>query len=167
MLTSPETLLNPLQLNERRIIKTNSVEETLDLGEKFSFQLVSLRPSLVFLYGDLGCGKTYFTKGIARGFKIDENYVCSPTFILMREHHTDLIDLFHCDLYRIKESIEEIQYLDLFNEITDNGVFVIEWPPQIGMNNLEGLKELFSSFFSVRFARNEDYSRSISFERIF
>ncbi len=173
MLTSQETLQNPLLLNDRLIVKTSSVEETIDSGHRFSEQLALKRPCLVFLFGDLGCGKTYFTKGIARGFGIDEDYVCSPTFILMREHHNESVDLFHCDLYRIKDSIEEIHYLDLFNDLTEKAVFVIEWPPEINRNNLDGLKEMFSSFFSVKIDRPhlsyraEDYSRSLSFERIF
>lgn len=165
MLINPETLPSQLPLNEIFSAVSHSVDETLDIaGNSASwFQL----PGIVFLNGDLGSGKTYFTKGIARYFGIDQDSVCSPTFVLMREHHAERVDLYHIDLYRINNSMSEIHYLDFFNDITAQSVFVIEWAPERTEIDLQAFRTLFSSAFSVSISRNDDESRNIGIEKLF
>ncbi|MFU0782894.1 MAG: tRNA (adenosine(37)-N6)-threonylcarbamoyltransferase complex ATPase subunit type 1 TsaE [Thermoanaerobacterium thermosaccharolyticum] len=106
--------------------KTKSPNET----EKIGFKLGSLlkRGSIVLISGELGVGKTVFTKGIAKGMGIDD-YVTSPTFMIVNEHLGD-IPLYHFDVYRIDDYTElyDIGYEEYFY---GDGVCVIEWPEKI------------------------------------
>ncbi|MDK2807062.1 MAG: tRNA threonylcarbamoyladenosine biosynthesis protein TsaE [Thermoanaerobacterium sp.] len=106
--------------------KTKSPNET----EKIGFKLGNLlkRGSIVLISGELGVGKTVFTKGIAKGMGIDD-YVTSPTFMIVNEHLGD-IPLYHFDVYRIDDYTElyDIGYEEYFY---GDGVCVIEWPEKI------------------------------------
>lgn len=83
------------------------------------------QPGDVYLLsGNLGAGKTCLTQGIARGLGIEE-YVMSPSFVIMREHHGRL-PLYHIDLYRL-ESVEEAADLGLDDYLYGKGVSVVEW----------------------------------------
>ena len=75
--------------------------------------------------GDLGVGKTVFTKGLARGLGITEP-VSSPTFTIVQEYREGRLPLYHFDVYRIGdlEEMEEIGYEDYFY---GDGVCLIEW----------------------------------------
>ena len=75
---------------------SNSVAETEELGAQLAARL---RPGDVVAYtGDLGAGKTAFTRGIARGLGIPER-VTSPTFTIVNEYEGGRLPLFHFDLY--------------------------------------------------------------------
>ena len=93
---------------------THSPEETEALGAKFA---LSLHPGDVVAFsGDLGAGKTAFTRGVLRGLGYTGR-VTSPTFAIANEYHTDRADVAHFDLYRIldSEALFEIgfdEYLD-------------------------------------------------------
>ncbi|MFH1593703.1 MAG: tRNA (adenosine(37)-N6)-threonylcarbamoyltransferase complex ATPase subunit type 1 TsaE [Candidatus Omnitrophota bacterium] len=109
---------------------TKSPAETLDLGYRLGKTLA--RGSVVALIGELGAGKTIFTKGIAKALGVKEyEYVNSASFVIMKEY-TDLlkrsrrIPLYHFDLYRIKSShdLETVGCEDLFY---GKGVSVVEW----------------------------------------
>ncbi len=80
---------------------------------------------IIFLIGDLGSGKTTFTKGIASGIGIDE-IITSPTFSLLNYYDGDRINLCHIDLYRI-EGINDFSELGIEEYITKNNVLIIEW----------------------------------------
>ena len=76
-------------------------EETLKLGCKFGRTLK--KGSVVALVGELGTGKTLFTKGIAKGLGIkDYEYVNSPSFVIVKEYESNKTHLYHFDLYRLK-----------------------------------------------------------------
>ncbi|MBQ4062433.1 MAG: tRNA (adenosine(37)-N6)-threonylcarbamoyltransferase complex ATPase subunit type 1 TsaE [Christensenellaceae bacterium] len=96
------------------------VSETELIGERLGKVLKS--DDVVFLTGELGAGKTAFTRGIARGMGITST-VKSPTFTIVREYEGRL---FHFDLYRIK-SEEELFDID-FESYLSRGTCVIEWP---------------------------------------
>lgn len=81
---------------------------------------------LLCLFGELGSGKTVFTKGIAEGLGIPEKNVISPSFVLIREHTCGRIPLYHFDLYRVK-NINEIFCLGYEEYFYDQGVCVVEW----------------------------------------
>ena len=103
-------------------ILTNSEHETEAAGARLAGSLRA--GDVVLLYGDLGAGKTAFTRGLARGLGIDPADVSSPTFTLIQEYHGRLT-LYHVDLYRLDE--REVDDLGLEELVLGDGVVVIEW----------------------------------------
>jgi tRNA threonylcarbamoyladenosine biosynthesis protein TsaE len=103
---------------------SNSPEETEALGASLA---KLLKPGdNITLSGNLGSGKTLFTKGIARGLKIDNpEYVNSPSFVVIKEY-TGRVNLYHFDLYRL-DSLNDIEYIGVRDYLDGNGVVVIEW----------------------------------------
>jgi len=103
---------------------TNSVDETIDLGKQIGASLKG--GQTVLLSGDLGAGKTHFTKGIALGMGVTE-VVTSPTFAIHNVYYGTTLTLNHFDFYKV-ESAEEIANLG-FDEIigATDGVCVMEW----------------------------------------
>ncbi len=98
-------------------------QDTFALGEKIGKEA---RPGDVFaLLGDLGVGKTVFTKGFAKGLGIQE-HVNSPTFTILQVYDEGRLPLYHFDVYRIgdPEEMDEIGYEDYF---FGNGVCLVEW----------------------------------------
>lgn len=107
---------------------TNSGSEMEKLGEEFAHKLSV--GDKIFLHGELGAGKTTFTKGLAKGLGIVSR-VISPTFVLIRKHALDNLNFYHIDLYRI-EGKEEIQTLGLSEIFEDkNSVVVVEWAERL------------------------------------
>lgn len=107
-------------------IYTNSGDETIALGMKFS----SLLPngSIICLTGDLGAGKTTFTRGVAKGLNINE-IVQSPTFNIMKIYFKGDRPLIHIDAYRLLDIDTDIgldEYIGF-----ETGVTLIEWPMYI------------------------------------
>ena len=101
-----------------------SHEDTLNLGKKIGDVL---KPGdILLLEGDLGAGKTTFTQGLAEGLGVDE-FVNSPTFVIINEYFSGHLPLYHMDLYRLED---EAQLYDLGVEeyFFGNGVSVVEWP---------------------------------------
>jgi tRNA threonylcarbamoyladenosine biosynthesis protein TsaE len=83
---------------------------------------------IVLLYGDLGTGKTTFTKGFIRSLLKDNSLsVTSPTFALVRVYDNDY-KIYHADLYRLSDP-EEIPYVGLFED--SEGIYLIEWPERL------------------------------------
>ncbi|AEX84914.1 ATPase, YjeE family [Marinitoga piezophila KA3] len=82
----------------------------------------------ILLYGDLGTGKTTFTKGFIRSYLGDEEInVTSPTFALVRIYENS-VKIYHADLYRLSDP-EEIPYVGLFDD--SDGIYLIEWPERL------------------------------------
>lgn len=110
----------------RKISK--SVEETMEIGENFARGLK--KGDVVALIGDLGAGKTVFTKGIAKGLGVkNSRYVNSPTFVIIKEYEGRL-PLYHFDLYRLDghSGFDDMNYEEYFY---GDGVTVIEWADKI------------------------------------
>ena len=86
--------------------------------------------NVIFLYGEMGVGKTTFVRYLINGFqkanKLELTEVTSPTFNLLNEYQINKIKINHYDLFRLK-SPEEIKNLDLFED-TLNTITLIEWP---------------------------------------
>jgi tRNA threonylcarbamoyladenosine biosynthesis protein TsaE len=103
-------------------VDTASERETEQAGERFA---VGLAPGdVVYLYGDLGAGKTAFVRGMARGLGANPADVSSPTFTLIQEYATTKATLYHVDLYRLEPA--EIDDLGL-DDLIGSGVVAIEW----------------------------------------
>jgi len=109
-------------------INLSSEKKTEELAGKF---LKKLKPgNIVFLYGEIGVGKTTFVRYLINGLqkknKLKITEVTSPTFNLLNEYQINQIKINHYDLFRLK-SIEEIKNLGLFED-NKNTVTLIEWP---------------------------------------
>lgn len=107
----------------KTIIETNAEQETFALGERVGQKV--LPGTVITLQGDLGVGKTIFTKGVAKGLNIQEP-VTSPTFTIVQIYEEGRLPFYHFDVYRIGdiEEMEEIGYEDCFY---GEGVSLVEW----------------------------------------
>lgn len=103
--------------------ETFGEEETYKLGEQMGKQAQA--GQIYTLIGDLGVGKTVFTKGFAKGLGITE-HVNSPTFTILQVYDGGRLPFYHFDVYRIGdvEEMEEIGYEDCF---FGEGVCLVEW----------------------------------------
>lgn len=107
-------------------IITKSERETENFGKEIGKKLKG--NEVIALYGDLGVGKTAFTRGLVNCFGI-KNAVTSPTFTLVNEYTCPKFKIYHFDMYRVKtlEDLESTGFFDYMNR----GVFVIEWSENI------------------------------------
>ena len=107
-------------MNEQ--ILSESEEDTAAAGERLGRSLDA--GDVVLLYGDLGAGKTAFTRGLARGLGAAADEVTSPTFTIIQEY-PGATTLYHVDLYRLEEA--EVDDLGLEELVLGDGVVAIEW----------------------------------------
>lgn len=106
-------------------IISHSAEETEKIGFDISQKLNG--NEVIALFGDLGMGKTAFTRGLSRGLGVN-NGVSSPTFALVNEY-SGKYNIYHFDMYRVT-SWDDLYSTGFFDYI-DNGVLVIEWSENI------------------------------------
>lgn len=133
---------------------THSEEETVLLGKKLGEKLK--KSDVVALDGTLAAGKTYFTKGIALGLKIQEE-ITSPTFTVISEY-SGRLPLYHMDIYRLAGE-EDFLNIGAEDMLYGNGVCVIEWS--------EKIREILpKNTISVKISINSNNSRSISIDNI-
>ena len=103
---------------------SKSAQETINFAARFAKRLKA--GDTIGLFGNLGSGKTTFTKGLAKGLGVeDARYVNSPTFVLIKEYE-GRIPLYHFDLYRL-DSLKDIEDLGFDDYLSSDGVMVIEW----------------------------------------
>lgn len=106
-------------------ITTYSEKETIEIAQNIESEKF---PNMVIcLEGDLGSGKTIFTKGFAQALGIEEN-VTSPTFNIIKEYTTGEMPLYHMDVYRLDGNVSELGIEEYFNK---GGVTIIEWSDMI------------------------------------
>ena len=103
---------------------SDSPERTMEIGKEYAKSLKD--GDVVLLYGDLGAGKTAFTKGVALGLGIRAN-VTSPTYAYMNDYGGVL---YHYDCYRLSSG-EDAEGLGLTDYFYSDGVCLIEWPDNI------------------------------------
>ena len=108
-----------------------------------------LKPgNIVFLYGEMGVGKTTFVRYLINEFQKSKNLaiteVTSPTFNLLNEYQVNDQIIKHYDLFRLKDKLE-IENLDLF-ENSKNTITLIEWPELIEKKNLINIIDLIFSY---------------------
>ncbi len=107
--------------------ETHSPEETEALGQRLAEQL---KPGDVVAYfGDLGAGKTAFTRGLARGLDVREP-VTSPTYTIVNEYLSGSMPLFHFDMYRLG-SAEEVFDIGWEDYLSRGGVCAVEWSENV------------------------------------
>lgn len=135
------------------VFESNSEKDTFDMGRQIGEKAV---PGDVYtLVGDLGVGKTVFTKGLAKGLGIEEP-VSSPTFTIVQIYEEGRMPLYHFDVYRIGdvEEMDEIGYEDC---IYGEGVSLIEWADLI--------EEILPEHY-VEIKIEKDSGRGFDFRRI-
>ena len=108
-------------------IITNSPAETEAAGAALAAEL---KPGSVIAFtGDLGAGKTAFTRGLARGLGVEER-VTSPTFTIVNEYEGGRLPLFHFDMYRLGSS-DELFDIGWEDYLSRGGVCAVEWSENI------------------------------------
>ena len=106
-------------------IEVNTLEETKALAQRIADLLP--RPSLITLSGDLGAGKTTFTKSLGKELGV-KSTINSPTFTILKSYRmADGAPLHHIDAYRLEGIVQDFG----FEECFDEGVCVVEWPDYI------------------------------------
>jgi len=137
------------------IIDISSEETTRELAKELSNYLKG--GEIIFLYGEMGVGKTTFVKYLINQFQIKKDLqiseVTSPTFNLLNEYDVDDLSIKHYDLFRLKDKLE-LKNLDIF-ENNKNVITLIEWPQLI---NKEKLNKTIDLIFKYE---NELNNRSV------
>ena len=140
------------------IIDISSEETTRELAKNFSNYLKG--GEIIFLYGEMGVGKTTFVKYLINQFLIKKNLqtteVTSPTFNLLNEYEVDNLIIKHYDLFRLKNE-SEIKNLDLFEQ-NKNTITLIEWPELIEKENVKKTIDLVFNY------ENELNNRSVKID---
>lgn len=128
-------------------------EMTRLIAKKYAQSIKS--PVVISLVGDLGAGKTTFTKGFAEGLDI-QDLVTSPTFTIMNDYSSGRLPLYHFDMYRLasKEEAIELGFEEYFDLRKLNGVAVVEWA-----ENVQGL--LPTLFVEINIIKLEETKRKI------
>ena len=132
------------------IFYSNSPRQTEEVGEKLA---KVLKPGAVIAYkGDLGAGKTAFTRGLARGLGADEQ-VTSPTYTIVNEYLSGRMPLFHFDMYRLScsDDLFDIGWEDYLER---NGVCAVEWS--------ENVADALEDPIVVEISKTGDESRTIT-----
>ena len=112
-------------------VTSNSVEETISLGEKIGSQLKG--GEVIALIGPLGSGKTRLIKGIAAGAGAeDAQRVTSPTFVIMNEYAASdgRLVIYHIDAYRL-ESAKQLEMIGFDELCSPSSVVLIEWADKV------------------------------------
>ncbi|MBO5343197.1 MAG: tRNA (adenosine(37)-N6)-threonylcarbamoyltransferase complex ATPase subunit type 1 TsaE [Ruminococcus sp.] len=110
-----------------KTIITNSPEETIKAAAEIGRLLKA--GDIIAYKGDLGAGKTTFTRGLALGLGLGD-VVTSPTFSLVNEYHGEKISLYHFDMYRI-ESEWDLESSGFYDYDFSNNVAAVEWSENI------------------------------------
>ena len=131
---------------------TDSPKETEKLGQALG---AVLQPGTVLAYeGDLGAGKTAFTRGLARGLGAVEA-VTSPTYTIVNEYLSGRMPLFHFDMYRLT-SADELWDIGWEDYLDRGGVCAVEWS--------ENVAEAMEDAIRVRIEKTGEESRKITIE---
>lgn len=135
-----------------------SPEETFELGEMLGSRLSG--GDAVLLYGDLGAGKTLFTKGVLYALDFDVDEVTSPSFTLVNLYKTEKFDIYHIDFWRLNEKSDVASAVGLSEIFEDERAIVIcEWS--------ERLKDFSfpKNVFRVKIEGDGDEPRRIGIEK--
>lgn len=106
-------------------ITTYSEQDTIELAQNFESE--KFKNMVICLEGDLGSGKTLFTKGFAQAMAVTEP-VTSPTFNIIKEYDSGELPLYHMDVYRLDGNVENLGIEEYYKK---GGVVIIEWADTI------------------------------------
>lgn len=122
--------INPLNTELIKTIESTSEIDTIQIGKTMGSELIQKKePNLILLSGELGAGKTHFTKGLAKPIGI-EQVIKSPTYNYVNEYQFKSGIMYHMDAWRIqsKEDLNSLRFYDWFKP---GNIIVIEWPSVI------------------------------------
>jgi len=134
------------------VIITNSPEETEKIGEKLA---AALSPGSVLAFqGDLGAGKTAFTRGLARGLGYRDP-VTSPTYTIVHEYLGGRLPLFHFDMYRLSSS-DDLWDIGWEDYLDRGGICAVEWSEKVA--------DAMENALVIRIEKLDDLRRRIAVE---
>ena len=134
------------------IYHTNSPEETEAIGQLIGTRL---QPGTVIAFeGDLGAGKTAFTRGLARGLGAADR-VTSPTYTIVNEYLGGRLPLFHFDMYRLHSS-DDLFDIGWEDYLEWGGIYAVEWS--------ENVRDALEGALIIRIEKTGDTSRTITLE---
>ena len=141
-----------LNMQPTKLFKSSSSEETFNFAKKFALSVEY--GSIILLKGDLGTGKTTFSKGFSKGLGFDD-VILSPTYPILNEYNSNDKSLYHFDLYRLKSMVEfleigGLEYLNSYKAIT-----LVEWPELI--ENIDMINKI-----EIEFEHISENERSIT-----
>ncbi|MEK9592901.1 MAG: tRNA (adenosine(37)-N6)-threonylcarbamoyltransferase complex ATPase subunit type 1 TsaE [Luminiphilus sp.] len=123
--TAPMTLCTQNPLAYQREVNLADEAATVSLGQQLAQRLSA--PQVIYLQGELGAGKTTFSRGFLQG-RGHVGSVKSPTYTLVEPYeHLTAGPVFHLDLYRLGDP-GELEYLGLEDYLSAEGILLIEWP---------------------------------------
>ena len=131
---------------------THSPEETEEIGAALAQKLNA--GTVIAYRGDLGAGKTAFTRGLARGLGYRES-VTSPTYTIVNEYLGGRLPLFHFDMYRLG-SADDLWDIGWEDYLDRGGVCAVEWS--------ENVQEAMEGAISVSIAKLDENTRRITIE---
>lgn len=137
---------------------SKSEKETEKIAE-FLLKKHINEPVVFALTGDLGCGKTVFSRKIGHLLGVKEK-ITSPTFVIYNEYKTEKNKFLHFDLYRISADYE-LEEIKFFGLLKDN-VVCIEWPENMGEKNFERLKKE-NKVVTIQFRYLDEHTREIKY----
>lgn len=156
--------IDPTKISDYEFKTSDSVETTIQIGESFMQGILKKNtedPILILLNGEMGAGKTHFTKGIARALGISQ-VIKSPTYTYVNEykfsHQPRTGILYHFDAWRI-QSKEDLEALHFKDWIKDGNVIVVEWPSVVMNLDEETFKK--SNYIYIDFVNLEKDNREI------
>ena len=140
--------------DEEELMKTITLPNE-DVTKKLACDLATLSKAgdIFLLTGDLGAGKTTFTKGFAEGLGISQ-MIKSPTYTLIKEYETGRLPLYHMDVYRLAEGASD---LGLEEYLEGDGVCIIEWGHLIKT-------ELYTPYLEIFIDKSSDTERDLRIE---
>lgn len=130
---------------------SNSPEDTIQFAKNFSKSIEF--GTVIFMTGDLGSGKTTFTKGIAAGLGFT-NEVQSPTYPILNEYSASTNFIYHFDLYRLKSISEFLEIGGIEYLSNKSGLCIIEWPELLDTFDIDNKIE-------IKFTLIDENKRSI------
>jgi len=144
--------------NESEIMnfESNSEKETEAIAYKFSKRI--RESDIICFFGDVGAGKTVFTRGLCRGLGF-KGYVNSPSYIVMNIYKTDTVSIYHYDLYRIgsTDELNEIGFYEFAGQ--GKSITIVEWAEMLN-------GELPEKRIDIHISAVDEKKREIKIERI-